>query len=91
MSSGSLKHLGKVAYIDSDSDNMIGGFLNIIRCNDEKLAFALYNRMMSKKFREYVFSKKGQNINNLNITELSKQKITLPVELDKFYNEQKRA
>lgn len=91
MSSGSLKHLGKVAYIDNDSDNMIGGFLNIIRCNDEKLAFALYNRMMSKKFREYVFSKKGQNINNLNITELSKQKITLPVELDKFYNEQKRA
>lgn len=90
MSSGSLKHLGKVAFIENDAEDMIGGFLNIIRCKDEKLAFALYNRMMSKKFREYVFSKKGQNINNLNMSELSKQKISLPTDLDKFYKEQKR-
>lgn len=89
MSSGSLKHLGKVAYIQDDMEYMIGGFLSIIRCKNEKIAFALYNRLMSKKFREYVFSKKGQNINNLKMTELSKQKIYLPVDIDKFYLEQK--
>ena len=48
------------------------------------------NRLMSKKFREYVFSKKGQNINNLNMIELSKLKIEIPKNLDEFYNNEKR-
>lgn len=90
MSSGSLKHLGKVALIDENRSDMVGGFLHIIRCEDEKLSFALYNRLMSKKFREYVFSKKGQNINNLNMTELSKMTILLPKDIDKFYKNEKK-
>lgn len=85
MSSGSLKHLGKVAFADKNYENiMIGGFLNIIRVKNEKLALALYFRFMSKSFREYVFSKKGQNINNLNMTEIVNSPINLPVDLDSF-------
>ena len=61
MSSGSLKHLGKVALITSDEKMMAGGFLNIIRCNDEKLAVAIYYRLMSKRFRQFVFSKRSEH------------------------------
>lgn len=85
MSSGSLGHLGKVAFSDDNYENMmIGGFLNIIRVRDEKLARALYFRFMSKSFREYVFSKKGQNINNLNMSEIINSPINLPVDLEVF-------
>lgn len=85
MSSGSLGHLGKVAFSDDNYENMmIGGFLNIIRVRDEKLARALYFRFMSKSFREYVFSKKGQNINNLNMPEIINSPINLPVDLEVF-------
>jgi hypothetical protein len=63
---------------------MIGGFLNIIRANSEELAYALFYRFMSRKFRDYVFSKKGQNINNLNIVELSGLSIDLPKDLKSF-------
>lgn len=85
MSSGSLGHLGKVAFSYDNYENMmIGGFLNIIRVRDEKLACALYFRFMSKSFREYVFSKKGQNINNLNMSEIINSPINLPVDLEVF-------
>ena len=90
MSSGSLKHLGKVALVDSDKKDMIGGFLHIIRCKDKRLAFAIYNRLMSKSFREYVFSKKGQNINNLNMKDLAKLKIAIPTDLDYFFNSENK-
>jgi type I restriction enzyme M protein len=84
MSSGSLKHLGKVALISSDEKMMAGGFLNIIRCNDEKLAVAIYYRLMSKRFRQFVFSKKGQNINNLSANEIQKIDLQLPTDLSAF-------
>ncbi len=90
MSSGSLKHLGKVALIeDNSSSDMIGGFLNVIRCKDKYIANALYYRLMSKKFREYVFSKKGQNINNLNISELISLPLEIPKNIKEFYKEVK--
>lgn len=84
MSSGSLKHLGKVAYVNEDTDYMIGGFLGIIRCVDERLATAIYYRLLSKRFREYVFSKKGQNINNLSSSDLTKISLDIPEDLDSF-------
>ena len=88
MSSGSLKHLGKVALIENNnSSDMIGGFLNVIRCKDKYIANALYYRLMSKKFREYVFSKKGQNINNLNISELLSLPLEIPKKIKEFYEE----
>jgi Type I restriction-modification system methyltransferase subunit len=60
MSSGSLKHLGKICISLENYDKLlIGGFLNILRPISEDLSYALYYRLMSKTFREYVFSKKG--------------------------------
>lgn len=85
MSSGSLKHLGKVALAKIDHSNMmIGGFLGIFRCASEELANALYYRLMSKSFRKYVFAKKGQNINNLSIQDLQKIKIFIPKDVKAF-------
>ena len=87
MSSGSLKHLGKVAYVNKDTNFMIGGFLGIIRCKDKKLAKAIYYRLLSKRFREYVFSKKGQNINNLSSTDLVKISLDIPKDINAFIKE----
>lgn len=85
MSSGSLKHLGKVAYADKDYPKLlIGGFLNIIRTNNENLSKALFYRFMSKSFRTFVFSKKGQNINNLNMSEIIRIPIRIPHDLKEF-------
>ncbi len=84
MSSGSLKHLGKVAFVDKDTNYMIGGFLGIIRCKNKKLAKAIYYRLLSKRFREYVFSKKGQNINNLSSSDLIKISLDIPKDIDAF-------
>lgn len=87
MSSGSLSHLGKVCLSDKEYPNiMIGGFLNLIRCNNKELAISLYYRFMSKEFRKYVFSKKGQNINNLKMSDLLTKKIKLPKDLVGFMN-----
>ena len=87
MSSGSLSHLGKIVIADKDYNNIFaGGFLNILRCNNKELAYALYYRFMSKSFREFVFSKKGQNINNLKMDEIIQINISLPTNLLDFYN-----
>lgn len=88
MSSGSLKHLGKVAMADKNySNHMAGGFLSIIRCKNKELATAIYYRLMSKSFRNYVFSKKGQNINNLSSSDFGNVKINIPQDLNSFYEE----
>ena len=87
MSSGSLKHLGKVAFVEDDTTYMIGGFLGIIRCSDAKLSKAIYFRLLSKSFREYVFAKKGQNINNLNPSDLLKVALDLPKDIDAFLDD----
>ena len=85
MSSGSLKQLGKVAYAEKDYEDLfVGGFLNIIRTTDEKLSKALYYRFMSKSFREFVFTKKGQNINNLKMNEIIAIPIKIPKDLELF-------
>lgn len=85
MHSGSLKHLGKICISLKNYDGLlIGGFLNVLRLNSENLSYALYYRLMSKTFRKYVFSKKGQNINNLNMNEIKKIKILLPKDLNLF-------
>lgn len=87
LSSGSLKHLAKVAYVNENTKYMIGGFLGIIRCKDEKLSKAIYYRLLSKKFREYVFTKKGQNINNLGVNDLYNIALDIPNDIDSFLNE----
>ena len=89
-SSGSIKHLGKVAWVDENLDNhVVGGFLGIYRFKDIKLAKAVYYRFMSKKFRQFVASLRGQNINNLDLNKIDQNSITVPRDLDKFMEELK--
>ena len=78
LSSGSLKHLGKIAFIKKDLDFYSGGFMGILRANDKiipKLLFEILKKEEYKKYFEYLAI--GSNINNLSsiITEI---KIPLP-------------
>ncbi len=87
-SSGSLKHLGKVVYVDNDYEGCaVGGFLSIIRCKEEKLAKALFYRLLSYDFRKHIASLRGQNINNLDLDKINNFPMLLPTNLDEFSNE----
>jgi len=78
-SSGSLKHLGKVAYIDEDLDYFAGGFCSIIRCNKSKIIPKfLFELLKSDNFKDFINTLKGSNINNLNQETLKSLKIPLP-------------
>jgi len=78
-SSGSLKHLGKVAYINGDLDYFAGGFCSIIRCNKSKIIPKfLFELLKSNSFKDFINTLKGSNINNLNQETLKFLKIPLP-------------
>jgi len=83
--SGSLKHLGKVSWIDKNLDNYAaGGFLGIYRFHDNALGKAVFYRFLSKKFRSFVAGLRGQNINNLDIDKVNDCGLTIPKDLIKF-------
>ena len=85
--SGSLKHLGKVAYVEEKVEGaVIGGFLSILRPKNDRLGKALFYRFLSRRFREYVASLRDQNINNMNREELLKFACTLPRDLEAFFD-----
>lgn len=66
-SSGSKEHIGKVAYVNSDTNYLAGGFMGIIRVNSEKvLPKYLYAILNSATIRDIVrYESSGNNINNL--------------------------
>jgi type I restriction enzyme M protein len=71
MSSGSKEHVGKVAFIESNTNYYAGGFMGIIRTDSEKcLSKYLYFYMLySPKFREEIkLLTQGVNINNISGT-----------------------
>jgi len=83
--SGSLAHLGKVAWVEKNFPNYaVGSFLAIIRCKDVRLGKALYYRLLSEPFRAHMFKFKGQNINNLTLKKINEGIKTLPKDLDAF-------
>jgi type I restriction enzyme M protein len=78
-SSGSINHLGKVAFISSDTKYYAGGFMGIIRANEKiispKYLFSLLN---SNVYRNIVREEgTGANIQNLS-SKISNLKIPLP-------------
>ena len=86
--SGSLKHLGKVVWVDENLDNYaVGGFLGIFRFRDKDLAKAVFYRLLSKKFRVFIAGLKGQNINNLDIDKVDAFGLTVPQNLTEFAQE----
>lgn len=80
LASGSKDHIGKVAYIDSDTNYYFGGFMGVVRISEElaipKYVFYL---LRSQKFNQYLrHAISGSNINNINSTILSNFSIPLP-------------
>lgn len=64
-SSGSKEHLGKVAFIENDTNYLAGGFMGIIRTKDEvqpKYVYQLLNSLLRQSIRDIG---SGSNINNL--------------------------
>lgn len=77
-SSGSIRHLGKVALIDRPIDSYFGGFCAVLRTKETLLPKYLYTIMNTQEFRNYVELRKGQNINNLGKDYLLDFKFPLP-------------
>lgn len=80
MSSGSKEHIGKVAYIEQDTNYYAGGFMGIIRTNPQRcLSKYLYFYLaFSDKYREEIkLLTQGANINNISST-INAIKIPLP-------------
>ncbi|MEB3801583.1 restriction endonuclease subunit S [Flavobacterium columnare] len=76
-SSGSKEHLGKVAFIENDTNYFAGGFMGIIRVreqNEPKYFFQLLNTLFRQTIRDIG---SGSNINNLSGI-INEVKIPLP-------------
>jgi type I restriction enzyme M protein len=77
-SSGSIRHLGKVALLDTQVDACFGGFCAVLRTKNNLLPKYLYSIFNTQEFRNYVELRKGQNINNLGKDYLLDFKMPLP-------------
>lgn len=80
MSSGSKEHIGKVAFIDEDTNYYAGGFMGIIRTNPHKCLpkYLYYYLLASPEYREEIkLLTQGANINNISST-INSIKIPLP-------------
>ena len=79
-SSGSLKHIGKVAFIKDDTPYYAGGFMGILRPLENIKAKFLFYAVANKDFKQDLENiAKGANINNLS-NEIENLKIPLPKE-----------
>lgn len=80
MSSGSMQHLGKVAFVDRDYDYAFGGFMGLIVPNaDEIHSKYLFYSFLSSRFQTIIHKEgKGININNLKFSDLSDFSIPAP-------------
>ena len=79
-SSGSKKHLGKVAFSTMNHTYLFGGFMGVFRVNNDNiLPKYLYINLTSSHYRNFINSlTEGTNINNLKIRELNEFQIPLP-------------
>ena len=80
LASGSKEHIGKVAYIFSDTNYYYGGFMGVIRSYQTKvIPKFLFYCLISPKFNQYLHNTiSGVNINNLNAKILYNYEIPLP-------------
>jgi len=81
LASGSKDHIGKVAFVDDDTEYYFGGFMGAVRVLDESQLSPkyLFNILRSHFFNDYLREQiAGANINNLNSKIYSNFKIPLP-------------
>lgn len=80
MSSGSKNHIGKVAFIEHDTNYYAGGFMGIVRTNPQKCLpkYLYFYLLASEKYKEEIkLLTQGANINNISGT-INSIKIPLP-------------
>lgn len=80
LASGSKDHIGKVAFVESDTEYYFGGFMGAMRTNKDKgLPKYIFHLLQSEDFNNYLRRAiSGVNINNLNAKILGAFKIPLP-------------
>lgn len=79
VASGSAKHIGKVAYIDSDLDFYFGGFMGAIRTSEQINPKYLFYNLTNERFNTYLNRViAGANIKNINKQILDNFEIPLP-------------
>jgi len=78
--SGSLEHIGKVAFVNSDTEYFAGGFMGIIRPKyDYVNPYFLFNVLLSPVFINLIQSQRaGTNIQNLKFSDIANNEIPLP-------------
>ncbi|WP_054301034.1 N-6 DNA methylase [Gemmobacter sp. LW-1] len=80
LASGSKDHIGKVAFVEADTEYYFGGFMGAVRCNAEKLLPQyLYRLLTDGRFNSFLGQQiAGANINNLGSGLLYRYEIPLP-------------
>lgn len=80
MASGSQSHVGKVSFIEGDTEFYFGGFMGAVRADPDKcLPKYLYYLLRNPQFGSYLERAiSGANIRNLNWRILSEFRIPLP-------------
>lgn len=77
--SGSIDHIGKVAFSENDTDFYVGGFMAILRTTERLLPKFLFSTLNSLQFKNYIGnSTVGANIRNLKSSILDEFQIPLP-------------
>lgn len=81
--SGSRSHLGKVAYIESETGYAFGGFMGLLVPKEHVTAKYLYYFFRSDAYQEFLASlSSGANINNLRFADLGKLLVPVPTEVE---------
>ncbi len=79
MSNGSKQHLGKVAFIDKDYDYAFGGFMGLIKPNDDICAKYVYYTCISPSYKHFLAGVGcGANITNLKFADLAQHPVPIP-------------
>lgn len=78
--SGSVDHIGKVAFFEEDSHYFAGGFMGIVRANsDIIIPYFLYSVFLIPIFVKLLKSQRaGTNIQNLKFSDIENNEIPLP-------------
>ena len=79
LSSGSKKHLGKVAFVDDNYDAYFGGFIGQITPKEGTDSRFLYYLLVSDFYKQYISNlSDSANINNLRMDDLKAFKVPYP-------------
>ncbi len=80
MASGSKEHIGKVAFVSSDTEYYFGGFMGAVRVKPNQIEPAyLFQQLRHNRFNQFLREQiAGANINNLNAKIFYRFEIPLP-------------